>query len=95
MTTIKQSKRKLCVNPANSIIFIVLNSGINPYSCQSTAWHQHRQVNLGQDKLSPESYVLACTLTGNTLGDAEGNLDWLLHGNITFIAYLQNNVQGD
>jgi len=65
----------LCVNPANSIISIVLNSGINPNSFQPTAWHQHRQVNLGQDKVSLESYVLARTLTGNTFGDAEDNLD--------------------
>ncbi len=65
----------LCVNTANLIISIVLNSGINPYSTQPTAGHQHRQVNLGQDKVSLESYVLARNLTGNTFGDAEDNLD--------------------
>ena len=75
MTTIKQNKRMLCVNTANSIISFVLNSGINPYSCQPAAWHQHRQVNLGQDEASLESYVLARTRTENTFGDTEGNLD--------------------
>lgn len=51
-------------------------------SCKPTAQQQHRQVNIGQNKVSLESYPFARTLTGNTYRWREDNVYYHYCGNI-------------